>query len=242
MSATDIKKFLEICSQKVQDNIEIITPKDLGSDFLLHISDNNKLKDCTPQIGNRQADSEDRTVPRVCVASSLIGCMIGHAASENYFLNVEHTKEYRGGYYIYAFDFEYALKPNSKLVYDSKKTNEHWLVTYNKDTITYTPKCIGKFFIQSITYIAKSGSIPIPTDSILFIEVESKKPIKFNNNIELSKGYWKIEGPLFTTLRSLETTKPFTITEITKSEYNSVKISSADMLSEKLTLPFYTKW
>lgn len=238
----DIDKFLSLCSSKVQNNITVITSEELDKAYLLHISENSKLPDLVPRIGPRQASSEDKTVPRITTAPTIIGCMIGHVSSEQVFLYNHPTQDYKGGYYIYGFEFDVALRPSKELVYDANKSDEHWLVTYNEDTVKYKPVLLGKYFIQSITYEAKSGSNSVPTSAVLIFEITSDIGIDFNKKIRLTKGYWKIEGPLYSNIRSWETSRDFTASGLDKSEYDAIKLASAEMLNLKDPIPAYAKW
>ena len=80
MSQQQLEKYLESLSPDVKKNLKIVSTKDLGQDFLLHISPDKLSKVIfTPRIGNRQGRTEDRTVPRITVSPTLLGCHNGYA-------------------------------------------------------------------------------------------------------------------------------------------------------------------
>lgn len=243
----DLKSYLEISIPLVKDNVEIVTPADLfGDKHLYHISFDNNIKTFTPIIGRRQLHMEDRTTPRICTAPTLIGCMKAH-------MSVEHTVEgtaypnegeYKGGFVIYGLPFEFALKVGKKLVNDADITGECWLVTFDKDTISYKPDVIGKGFYRTITVTAKNASKDNYRDGEMYFEV-IEDGLQFNNKVRLDKGYWKVEGPISTEPRTTldDPHSLFTYTKISESEYLSVKGSVASMLSfEETKKPHYSEW
>lgn len=247
----DIKKFLDSASDKVRQNVTIVTPEDLGQDFLLHVSTNTNIREFIPFIGKRQADTEDRTTPRVCTAPTILGCMSGYGMMEFDFMErVPGEKSsnggmYKGGIKIYALPFTAALRPNGKLVYDGKHSDEHWLVAYNKATATYVPRTAGKAFYRAVVYQGRPGKQPM-AEGTLYIEVLEEKGLRFGNGIFLNKGYWIIDGPMpnFTTMTWSESTetKVFKVREIEKAEYLSNKAAAADLLSHTGDIPAYVKW
>lgn len=244
-----IEDYLDTLSDRVSRNVEIVTPDELGQQQLLHISTNTNIKSFVPIIGTKQALSEDRTVPRVCTAPTLLGCMIGHAAVEWITHDnapgekLDGTK-YKGGFVIYGIPFEYSLKPNNKLVYDSSVTDEHWLVSYSKETAQYLPTKLGKFFIRSITYIARGDKPPV-SEWVFYVEVSAEEGIHFSKNIFMEKGYYRIEGPTTGHVKTWTHDSNFKVIQINKNDYLSVKNESAALLSESLGMgstPAYLGW
>jgi hypothetical protein len=237
-----LEKWLEHAAEKVQRNVEVVTPVDLEQDYLLHMSTNTSIRKFVPLIGRRQAVSEDRTVPRITVAPTILGCFIGYAQAHGDFqhLNADGTKEdegYKGGWKIYSFPFEAALQPNTKLVYDAKSSGELWLTSYSPETVEYIPHTAGKMFFRSMRLIGRSGAKPY-TEMELYIEVAKEGGLRFSKNHYLDKGYWKIEGPYQQHVASWTDDKHFHVTEITREEYLSAKVASADLLS----LPAHQRW
>jgi hypothetical protein len=122
VSATaELEDWLENTSEKVRRNVTIETPESLGVQHLLHISTDTNIRQFVPLIGRRQAPSEDRTVPRVCVCPHLLGCILGYAdaVSDFHADGAKQNDAFKGGWKIYGLSFDAALKPNSKLVYDA---------------------------------------------------------------------------------------------------------------------------
>lgn len=248
MSKTDIESRLQLLTPKVRDNVTIVTPEDIGSPFLLHVSKKPNIKRFTPFIGFRQANMEDRTLPRVTTSVQLLGCLIGYAMSEIEFIEGQRSSKenssflfdkndyFRGGLYIYGIPFEYALRPNNKLVYDASMSNEHWLINYRRDQVDYPAEVIGKLFY---TKIILSASENRPEESMeMYIEVD--RDISFTDKKVLTKGYWKIEGPSPRQTKNFKTTKPFKFTEISKSEFYSFKNENVALLSHQQQM--YRDW
>ena len=247
----DLEELLTLTDPKVRSNTEIVTPQSLGQDYMIHISMNTALNKMTPQIGMRQGSSEDRTVPRICVSSTLLGAMCGYAAMERDFLELAHGDKletgdtYKGGMKIYALPFKAALEPTKKLVYDVEHTDEYWLVTYNKETINYAPVAAGKMFYQSMTFVPRNRKLP-ESEGVLYVEITREEGLHFSRDLQLDKGYWMIEGttPQFLTMKYKDSTilKKFKVTKIDKSEFLSQKRACADMLSFTDPQPAYLSW
>lgn len=230
----EIDYFYSLLPTKVKNNTKIVTKEEVGQDFFLHIS-NEKMssKKYIPFISKRAALSEDRTVPRITVSPQLTGCIVGFVRlvydQLYYDPNDDRYKNYKQGVYIHAIDFEYALKPNNKLVYDQSLSNEHWLVTYNQDTREFKGRCIGKLFIQSVLCTTQIGK-PTLNTIIGYIEISDDRIIQVTEKTKIGKGYYK-----FTMIQdkdfSYKTDKFFIVEEVTKEEYSKNKELSAALLS-----------
>lgn len=250
MNAKDeLDKWLDSRSEKVQRNVEIVTPKELGQDYFLHVSVNTNIKEFVPRIGDNQMPNEDRTVPRLCVAPTILGCLGGMGAFEHYFHEFEIGQKsqsgvtYKGGVRIYEIPFEAALKPNNKMVPDVKHSDEYWVVAYNKDTAVIVPKSVGKVFIESIRYFPRNGKQPM-AECTLYIEVAREEGMWFTNGVFLEKGYWSVEGPAsgFTTMTWSDKTQErmFKVKSLEKSDYQAVKTRTAALLSHNS--PAWCQW
>jgi len=242
----DLERYIEILSPAVRRNVEIITPNDVMGGYLFHISTNTNIRRFVPLIGFRQAKSEDRTVPRVCTAPTLLGCLIGYAAAEKDFrekkpTGLEEDDFYKGGFKIYGFEFKHALRPKKALVYDQAYSDECWLVAYNKETSEFQPINFGKVFYRSITSYGRADKTPYNVVEI-YVDVQHNDGIRFSENQFLTKGYWKITGPEQKHVAGWKDDKSFTFEQISKSEYADLKNLSAGLLSYENALPNFTKW
>ena len=63
--ATRAEKQLEdklsLVNEKVKSNVTIVTPKEVGQDFMLHIA-KKRFKELTPNISKRAGAKEDNTL------------------------------------------------------------------------------------------------------------------------------------------------------------------------------------
>lgn len=242
MSRKEIEEFVNLSIDKVRDNVEIVSRVELGQDYFIHISpDRMSSKKYIPRIGHRQAKTEDRTIPRVTVSDYLYGCMVGYVAFLNdaysYPIVVDNKK--KQGLYIHEIKFEYALKPNNKLVFDQNRSNEHWLITYNEDTKEYSNTVIGKMFITEIVTKLRTNKHSELTYNVL-IEINKEEGVKFSKNIYLNKGYWCLKL-IASEKDSYLNDKDFKVEEISKETYSKMKDVSAAMLSH-VDKPLLTKW
>lgn len=231
----ELETSLDSVSEKVRRNVTVVTPTDLDCGYLLHISSDTNIRSFVPLIGRRQAPSEDRTVPRVCVCPHLLGCILGYSQAVDDFhagttADAKGKLESKGGWKIYGFHYEAALKPNSKLVYDALATDELWLTAYNPTTAEYKPVEMGKAFVRSIRYVARSGKHPV-SDMELCVEVKHSAGLRFSKNIFLDQGYWVLEGPTESHVASWRSDREFVARKLTRAEYYSAKAASADLLS-----------
>lgn len=207
LTPTDlIKNALNLYSPKIKANTTIVTPDTLGQDYLLHIA-KRKWDAMVPNVSRRAADSEDNTMPRLHMGTTILGCVKGYASIQHTIMD-EYVKqqaiskekstkinsgmvEYRGGFYLHVIPFEVALKPNKKLVYDSDYTNEHWLITYSGATRFYKPTCVCRMVVSSLLVEAnmKNGHDYHIT---FFVEIPADISIRLDDNKVLNKGYYKL--------------------------------------------------
>jgi hypothetical protein len=239
-----MENFLSLLPDKVKKGVKVVTATELGINHLLHISTNGKIKEFVPFITQRSANNEDLTVPRICVAPTLLGCLIGYGAASCDFLTDPDGEygdsSYRGGWYIYGLPFEKALKPSAGLLWDQKYTDEHWLVTYSESTRVYKPTIFGKCFYKEIISVGRTGKVPFKRVKFL-VEISQDVTIKLGGAINLTKGYWMIEGDEPTTnVESWKHDGGYTVSEITKAEYSVTKKLTANLLS--IPLPTCLGW
>ena len=191
---TDLQKTLSLLNDKVKNNVKIVTPKDIGQDTLYHLT-TRKSNKFIPAISKNAAPSEDNTLPRIHVSTHLIGCIQGYSIILSDILKTDiYFKEDRevphGEYFIYTFKYDYALRPNKRLVYDADITNEHWLITYNEKTKYYTPIETNRIFVSSL--IVEPNKIKGKDFHIMFnLSVENS--LRVDDKTTLPKGYYQLE-------------------------------------------------
>lgn len=198
MSRAAIDLFMSIQSDTVRSNTTIVSAEELGHDHLLHVSPDRMTRiPYSPMIGHRQAKTEDRTVPRVTVAPTILGCIYGYAIMSRDVFYANSNQDIADkfpppGYYIHEIPFEYCLRPNKKLVYDADTSDEHWLVRYSSETKEYRATVAGKCFVERVVLYPVHQQ---PTRHIvtLFVEVLSPKGLLFTQKTRLEKGYHSVE-------------------------------------------------
>lgn len=242
----DIELFLKLSTDKVNKNVTVVSKEELGQNYMLHISpDKMNSKPYIPRIGHRQGQSEDRTIPRITVAPTLLGCYVGYAQWFMQFFNYNprdnDIDSYRQGLYIHEIEFDEALKPNNKLVYDASRSDEHWLVTYSEQTKQYKGKIIGKMFIRDVTVKPVSGKFNVANASF-YVEVNKPEGIRFSKNFFLRKGYWLIAGIDDSDFTFWDKDKNIVIKEVSKSDYDAAKNLHAALLSLSVNQPPFAKW
>ena len=243
----DFYRWFSTQSKEVQANSKIVSAQELGQDYMLHI-DKQTPAAFISRMPASAAKSENDTTARITVAPHLVGCMIGYDRIDSDLLGgtgkttVEKTG-FKGGYEICELPFKHCLFPNEKLVFDSQRSHEHWLVSYNKETLEYKPTKVGKMFIASAVYLPNSGSVPVVSFEV-YIEVHKEGGFKFSPNIHLDKGFHRV---VVTFGRekdqgSSDEEANFTPTCIDVTDYNKAKQLSAAMLSHQDKAPKYLNW
>ena len=238
-----IDHFFSIQSKSTQKNAKVVSREEIGVP-LLHI-DKNTPKVFIPCMPKSAADSENTTTSRITVAPTIVGCCKGYSRVEMDFLDGPNKwlpgDPYRAGYEICTFDYEYALEPNEKLVFDAPRTKEHWLVTYSKETQTYKPKKIGKMFFTEILFVAAEPGMKdqMPGARLKgYLWHECEEPIAFKEGQVLPAGYYEIhmyfEQP---NENSKEDSNNHNALPISKAIYDENKKTYAAMLAEKVLPP-----
>lgn len=250
MSKEDIDYWYSLREPNIKKNLKIVNQEDIG--LLLHVSTNGKIKEFIPRISTEKyLVNEDLTTPRISTADTLFGCINGAFNIDSDFIykhpNSKHDDysvkgKYLGGYYIYTFDYEYAVKPNKKAMEDTKYTNEHWLVTYNKQTIKYIPRIIGKFFVKSITYdTPMTDKAKIISRGITEICLEIYEDnVKLTLHKSLSKGAYLIETNNPCYIDITDKNANVIVKEIPDGEFKEKKKLNASLLN--YTEPNFLKW
>lgn len=243
----DILDWFLIQSKEVQKNSRILSYKDADHPFMLHI-DKNTPKVFLPMMPRSAAHTENNTVSRITVAPTIVGCALGYARLESDFLDGPNQNlkkdHYRGGYEISKLEYTHCIQPNEKLVFDANRSGEHWLVPYNKKTLSYSPLKIGKFFIVEAVFLATKGSdkVQMPAARLKgYLWHEEALGIQFTRGKILEPGYYRIEmfyeNPGIHTPEKEENHNAF---KVSKSEYDDKKSLHAAMLSHES--PKWAQW
>lgn len=237
----EIAKFLDMQTPSVRKNVEIVSGSEKPE--LLHIDLSGQApKTFYPMFSHRAALSENNTVARITVADTLLGCLIGY--SKAYFDYFQNSKKFEG-YDINVFEYESCLKPNKKLVYDAEVTNEHWLVSYNKETINFKPKKIGTFFL-----IETVVSRELRNGKLTTSYVRTKTALECKETLYITKGK-KISPGFYTILYLADLEEHMTysyddkvlIEKITEAEFSKIKLKHAPNISlESKVISLVTKW
>jgi hypothetical protein len=238
MSKQDLNKYLGLATDLVVKNTKVVHVKDLPNK-LLHIS-TNRQKVLIPNISQRASLGEDNTIPRVHTAPTILGCIAGYDNTifNNRYDNQSNVKyAFKGGYYLYTIPFEYALSPNSKLVPDVAKTNEHWLVPYSKEYSEYTPDSISKIVTSEVTTTNLSNNI-IENIITIYIEITSITHVLLDTDVLLETGFYIVKIKLTENHGGEMTDYKYNIIShesTTKDIFKEKKESTAALLS-------YSRW
>jgi hypothetical protein len=218
------------------DELQLVTPKDLGRNFLLHMSKNKSIKTMTPYITTRASDHEDRSIPRVCVAPSIAACIIGYDTTIQDWRDKLDGHDGKGnpvpwvgGWYLYALPFEYAIKPSAKLLPVVASSDEHWLVSYSPATHSFRPILIGKIFYSAVTFGGKGYRLGTTID--IYIELFGGVNVPFCNNLKLSPGYWRVCSSSLCGIKDFNEVNASNVVRLTKEQYDAVKMPIASTLS-----------
>ncbi len=255
-----MERYLSNFSEPLVQELRIVQQKDHEVPLMLHISMDTQLKSLVPRIGARQMASEDRTMPRVCCAPTLYGCILGYQCLvDDYVHQVQPSEvtpdgqtspnkqvsKWRNGYKIYHIPYEYGVLPSNKLVPDVDQTDETWLVNYSPETRQYVPVEAGHFFAGEITIMNRTGKKPIAITT-LFIEVKIPQGLHFSKNHFLHPGYWRVEGKTVDYQTWMATSwkndDNFHIVPLTADEFYAQKRAHADMLSLEEKPPVWAGW
>ena len=82
-----LEQYLSNFNNGVADNVTVVSADELGQRWVYHISVDPKITPFIPELSRRTALKEDRTVPRISTAPTIIGCLLGYQADLGEFLN-----------------------------------------------------------------------------------------------------------------------------------------------------------
>lgn len=185
----DLTKFLSTYPKEITDHLKVV--ENDNNYGMLHISNQRDLLRFIPRIGYNQIKSEDRTIPRVCVARTLAGCILSYQRTVSDSLHYDpDRKMLPAHYYIKRFEYMHTLVPDKELVCDVDRTGEEWLVAYSPDTASYIARNIGEVFVYTIRVDNASGAAPIVHGTFLAHVVE---PVVLDDKTVLSPGFWTFD-------------------------------------------------
>ncbi|MNP89012.1 hypothetical protein D3C85_14080 [compost metagenome] len=233
-----IKHWLSLQPGNIRNGVSFVPVHVAGP--MYHLSLDGGIKKFTPFVTRRASLKENITVPRVSVATSVLGCFVGYMAAWGDMLWPElKDKKFKNGWYLYDIGYEYAVKPNTKLLFDQENSDEHWLVTYTQNTREYRGDIVAKIFWPEMKILTRTNSEP-DYEIKMMIEVMTPKGLLLGKGFMLTKGCWMIEGPDPAMLAKWDAMDKYKVTPISFAEYAKAKNLSADMLSLKQPAAF--KW
>lgn len=162
-----------------------------GVDFL-HISTDQAIKKMRPRIGFRQMKVEDRTIPRICGASNLIGCIYGHTAVRHSYVDYyganDTSKPWNGLFAVYKMPVEAVIKPSKRLVPDGPQTGEIWVVPYAPEMYEIVPSRVGTVLLHSTSSTIVNGAVSIK--NVFYLKVDAAFKLTDKN---LTPGFYSFE-------------------------------------------------
>lgn len=186
----DIERYLALYPDNITKHLSTLTYSDIGHE-LYHIS-TRRQRELVPNISRRSSYKENNTIPRVHTSPYLLGCMasVANIAYKAIYTNTAESKEYKGGWYIHAVDYDIALKPDTTLVFDVNQTDETWLVAYNEAVAVYPAKVVGKFIPTRIEYTPVYRKTHIETIQIA-LNITDKKGAWLTQDKYLAPGCYE---------------------------------------------------
>lgn len=194
ISAEERKEFdrsVQLLPDAVAKGLKVVAPADLPAGTLYHISTNHDIPVFIPCVSSRTVDGEDRSVPRVCVSPDILKAMLGYDAVYHDFQSWDDKGNMtnKANWMIYQFDFKLAIRPLKKLLPNQRETDEHWLITYSKDTREFKPTKVGK--LKMVGYRSQYFKGEMIDRMDLVIEVKAPQ-ILFSDGVLLTKGFYKL--------------------------------------------------
>lgn len=164
-SLSDMKAWMKLQANETKGELKIVSSEDGKIPFMLHV-DRNEIDTFVPRINTTFGEDENKTIPRVTVAPTLHGCLMGYSPTRVLFDHWDghaYTKKnnpddpYRQGYVIHKIDYLHAISPTREMVDDVRHSDEHWLVNYAPKQKDYPAQAIGHIIITSVSLNAKPG-------------------------------------------------------------------------------------
>lgn len=239
-----LTEFFKLRPADFRDCVRVATPEQLGQRYLLHISKDSSITMFTPNMTKRTAEGEDRRVARVCTAPTLLGAMSGYDSILGEFCGKLNGKyhsgdgivQWDGNWTIYGIAFRTALRPNAKLVPTVERSDEHWLVTHDKDSVHYPPEAFGSFFVSGIEQFRDRGKMRTQID--LWCHVAHAEGLFLDQQHYLEPGYWRASVRDFDTANGIAGRNTFELQSMSQQDFDrhrKLTLSSASL--ENLTPP-----
>ncbi len=211
----------------VGKNVQVVGPEELGQEFLYHISIDPGIKKFVPQLTQRSAPKEDRSVPRVSVAPTIIGCILGYQKDRFDWEEGRYNKKWRDGWYIYGFRNEVSIKPSVKILFDADFTDERWLVPYKPEKWQYPAEIIGKYFYRSVNARQLNGKYKKVIE--MFFEVSKGATVRIKDDVVLSEGFWAFDYGRW--VEGWDKGEIENLRKLDATEWKKVKGATAELLS-----------
>lgn len=194
--AEELQETLSLINPNVASDLRVVSKEQLGQPELFHIAATN-WEFLVPNISKRAADEEDNTVPRIHTAPTLMGCIRGYSALfcdiREQVPGTSEEDRYKGGYYLFAIPFDYALKPSAKILRDIDETDEHWLIAYNQATRTYKPSKVGRLVNSAILIEPTTVNGGKLTETVIVkLDLDSGINLHLDRDIWIEGGYWEL--------------------------------------------------
>ena len=209
-----LSEWLSQQTPRVRGNCKIVTV-----DCAYHISANQKIKRFMPMIGNRMADTEDRTIARVCCAATVIDAIRGHSEVAWELLDAWFNGQI-DEFAIYQMPFTEYIKPNSKLVYDADVSNELWVVPNDATTVSFKAPIVGYFMLEEYARTVGAGYDAMEIKYV----IRTQTPIVLDIG-DVIEGYYRVTVTSKNKINQPQWQSPLTITSIDRisaSSYNAV--------------------
>lgn len=209
-----LSEWLNQQAPRVRSNCKIV-----NVDYAYHISANQKIKRFMPMIGTRMADTEDRTIARVCCAATLIDAIRGHSEVAWEQLDAWFNGQF-DEFAIYQMPFTEYIKPNSKMVYDADVSNELWIVPNDATTVSFKAPVVGYFMLEEYARTVGAGYDAMEIKYV----VRTQTPIVLDVG-DVVDGYYRITVTSKNKINQPQWMSPLTITAIDRisaSSYNAV--------------------
>lgn len=138
---------------------------------VLHVG--GKVKCFSPRIPCMPTTGEDQTVPRICCADTLFGCLYGGR---------HHCGDYR--LFLYEFEERDVVVPSVWLTKEPARKGEMWIVPHRMSNWQIKPTVIGELRLSCVlTDDADSPLADFFGNDYIFY---SSKPVRLNSEISLS--------------------------------------------------------